>query len=210
MIKLYDYFRSTASYRVRIALNWKELPHELIEVHLVKEGGQQKKPDYLSQNPQGLVPALIDGDMTLTQSLAILEYLEEQYPTSSLLPENSTDKALVRSIAQIIACDIHPLNNLRVLKYLAETLEQTDETKTTWYHHWIQQGFDAIEALLAKHQSNPNFCIGEQVSIADVCLIPQIYNANRFECDLSAYPRIMNINNYCLTLPAFDKASPPL
>ena len=210
MIKLYDYFRSTASYRVRIALNWKELPHELIEVHLVKEGGQQKKPEYLTHNPQGLVPALIDGGMTLTQSLAMLEYLEERYPTPSLLPDNSTDKALVRSIAQIIACDIHPLNNLRVLKYLTETLEQTEETKTTWYHHWIKQGFDAIEALLAKHQSSPNFCIGEQVSIADVCLIPQVYNANRFECDLSAYPRIMNINNYCLTLPAFDKACPSL
>lgn len=203
MIKLYDYFRSTASYRVRIALNLKNLAHEKIAVNLIKDGGEQLKAEYLQNNPQGLVPTLVDGSFNLTQSLAILEYLEEKYPQPNLLPTNMEDRARVRSIAQLIACDIHPLNNLRVLQYLTSTGGFSEKAKLSWYKHWVKEGFTALEQLLNRHNSNGKFCVGTQPTIADICLVAQMYNANRFECPLQNYPTIVAINQHCCTLPAF-------
>jgi len=208
MIKLYDYFRSSASYRVRIALNLKEIPHELIPVHLVNNGGEQHSPEYVTLNPQHLVPTLVDGDFTLSQSLAIIDYLEEKHPTTSLLPSDIRQKAIVKQMAQLVAIDIHPLNNLRVLQYLADTLEVTDAQKSAWYQNWIIKGFSALETLLSAHQSNGQFCFGNTPTLADLCLIPQVYNAYRFECPMDDFPIIKSINEHCLTLPAFEKASP--
>lgn len=207
-MKLYDYFRSSASYRVRITLQLKQLEHELIEVHLVQDGGQQHHPDYVSQNPQGLVPLLVDDQIQLTQSMAILEYLEEKHPSPSILPSQPLAKAQARQLAMIIACDIHPLNNLRVLKYLTGELQHNDNEKIAWYRHWVIQGFAAMEKWLERYQSNGQFCIGDKPSIADICLIPQVYNALRFECDLAEYPLILSINEHCLSLPAFANAAP--
>ena len=198
---LYDYFRSSASYRVRIALNLKSLPYDLHEVHLVKEGGQQHAADYLALNPQGRVPALVEGKDVLTQSLAILEYLEEQYPEPALLPKDPVLRAKVRAAAHAIAMDIHPLNNLSVLQYLQQELSVDDEQKQAWYAHWIQIGFRALETQL-KPSAGP-YCFGKQLTFADVCLIPQMYNARRFNVDLHDCPTLLHINEQCMQLDAF-------
>lgn len=208
MMTLYDYFRSSASYRVRIALNLKEIDHVIKEVHLVNNGGEQHSAAYQSLNAQERVPTLEDGAIVLTQSMAILEYLEEQHPTPSLLGTDPLNRAQIRSFANVIACDVHPLDNLSVLRYLKGTLGVSDEQKTTWYHHWIHQGFKALEKQLEQHRGAGPYCFGEQVSLADVCLIPQVYNAHRFECDMTKYPLIEAVNAACLALPAFASAAP--
>ncbi|MFW1755001.1 maleylacetoacetate isomerase [Acinetobacter wanghuae] len=205
-MQLYTYFRSSAAYRVRIALNLKGLNAELIPVHLVNNGGEQHSEAYKAVNPSELVPTLVEDDFNLSQSLSILEYLDEQYPEAALLPQDAQQRALVRAFSLAIACDIHPLNNLRVLQYLTGTLNVTDEQKTEWYKHWVETGFKTLEALLK--ESNGKFCFGDQATIADCCLIPQVYNALRFNIDLSAYPKIASIYQHCNTLAAFQNAAP--
>lgn len=209
-MKLYDYYRSTASYRVRIALNLKQLTYETIPVHLLNNGGEQHTPEYKKINPQSLVPALDLGtdEPPLTQSLAILEYLEETHPSPALLPQDPRARAEVRSLALIIAADMHPLNNLRVLKQLRTQFNASDDDVTRWYHHWLQLGFDAFEEKLKHLPRESSFCYGNHVSFADVCLIPQVYNANRFEFSLKAYPQIQAIVEACLALEAFQNAAP--
>lgn len=205
-MQLYTYFRSSAAYRVRIALNFKGLDADLIPVHLVNNGGEQHSDAYKTVNPSELVPTLVEDDFNLTQSLSILEYLDEQHPEVALLPQDAQQRALVRAFSLAIACDIHPLNNLRVLQYLTGTLQVTDEQKTEWYKHWVETGFKTLEALLA--QSNGKFCFGEHATIADCCLIPQVYNALRFNINLSEYPKISSIYQNCNTLEAFQNAAP--
>ena len=205
-MKLYTYFRSSAAYRVRIALNLKGLNAEQIPVHLVNNGGEQHSEAYKAVNPSELVPTLVEDEFQLSQSLSILEYLNEQYPEVALLPQDAQQRALVRAFSLAIACDIHPLNNLRVLQYLTGPLQVTDEQKTAWYKHWVEMGFKTLEALLS--QSNGKYCFGEQATLADCCLIPQVYNALRFNIDLSAYPKIQSIYTHCNTLKAFQQAAP--
>ena len=209
-MKLYSYFRSSASYRVRIALNLKGLPYEVIPVHLLRNGGEQLMPEYRRLNPDGLVPALIDEQTgtVLTQSLAIIEYLEEAHPQVPLLPQDALDRAYVRGIALSIACDIHPLNNLRVLRYLVRQLNVSEDDKNAWYRHWCEQGLVALETALAKDPRVGDFCYGNTPSLADCCLIPQIANAQRLNCDLSRMPTLNRINAACLALDAFAKAAP--
>ncbi len=211
MLKLFGYWRSSAAYRVRIALNLKQLDAEHISVHLVKDGGEQHKADYAKMNPQELVPTLVETDdygneFVLSQSMAILEFLEEGYPEVALVPSDIKQKALVRSLALSIACEIHPLNNLKVLQYLAGELEVADEVKTAWYHHWINEGFSALEKQLEQHAGR--FCFGDSVTFADLCLVPQVYNADRFNVDLSCYPNIHRVTENCNQLDAFIKAIP--
>jgi len=208
MIKLYGYWRSTAAYRVRLALNIKQISYSQESVHLVKDGGEQHTAEYRSINPQGLVPSLVDDGFAIGQSLAILEYLEEKYPQHPLLPEGLPERALVRQLSQVIACDLHPLNNLRVLKYLSNDLKVADEQKTKWYHHWLSLGFTTFENLLTKSEFNGPYCLGGELSMADVCLIPQIYNANRFDFPMDDYPRLQEINAHCLKLIRFQNAIP--
>lgn len=205
-MKLYSYWRSTAAYRVRIALNIKQLDCEIVSVHLVKDGGEQLKKEYKRLNPQGLVPSFVtdDGDV-LTQSLAIIEYLDKAYPEHPLYPKNPIDKAQVKAMALSIACDIHPLNNLRVLKYL-KGQEWQQEQVDQWYAHWIHEGFSAIEKQLEK--SAGQFCFADDVSVADIFLVAQVYNANRFNVDLSDYPLLVKINENCLQLQSFIDAMP--
>ncbi len=205
---LYDYFRSTACYRVRIALHHKDISFEQIPVHLVRDGGEQFKKEYQEKNPQSKVPLLVDNNFSIIQSLAIMEYLEEQFPTPALLPKDKEARAYVRSIADVIACDMHPLNNIRILKYLTDTLKVTEQQKMQWYHQWLQDGFDAIEKILEKNKLVGHCCYGDEPTMADMCLVPQVYNANRFQFALDNYPLIKKITNYCLELPAFQKAHP--
>jgi maleylpyruvate isomerase len=208
-MKLYDYFRSSAAYRVRIALNLKGLELESRRsVHLRK--GEQRAADYRSVNPQGLVPALVDGDNVLTQSLAIIEYLDETRPEPPLLPADPAGRARVRAIAQAIACDIHPLNNLRVLKYLVGPLGVTDAQKDEWYRHWVRAGFEALEGMLTPAAGTGQFCHGDRPTLADVVLVPQVYNAERFDIDAAAYPTIHRIAEACRAMPAFAAAAPEL
>ncbi|MEX2524367.1 MAG: maleylacetoacetate isomerase [Gammaproteobacteria bacterium] len=204
---LYSYWRSTAAYRIRIALNLLGIDYELRSVNLVKDGGEQHKDEYKSLNPQGLVPTLIDGNVTLTQSLAILEYLAETQPSPPLLPAAPADRAKARQLATIICTDIHPLNNLRVLQYLKHQLNIDDDGRNIWYEHWVREGFRALETLLSGTTTGP-YCLGKDVSIADICLVPQIYNAHRFEIPLDEYPTLIAIEAECLKLDAFDKARP--
>lgn len=194
---LYSYWRSSASYRVRMALNLKGLGYRLEPVHLVRNGGEQFAPDYTALNPQQLVPTLVDNGTAITQSLAILEYLEERYPTTPLLPADPAGRARVRAIAQAIACDIHPLNNLRVLKYLTTTAHQDEQARLDWYRHWTETGLAAVERLLDSPLGSGRFCHGDEPGMADCCLLPQVYNAERFNCDLTAMPTIRRI---CATL----------
>ena len=208
MIKLYSYWRSSAAYRVRIGLNLKDIEHEIIPVNMLKDGGEQLADKYRQINPQALIPALVDGDITLTQSLAILEYLDEKYPQISLIPGNIENRARIRQFAQIIACDIHPLNNLRVLKYLKRELGVEDDARDEWYRHWIKTGFESFESALVKIDRNGPFCLGANVTLADLCLIPQMYNAHRFEVPLQPYPTLCAIEEACLELDAFQKATP--
>lgn len=207
-MQLYDYFRSSASYRVRIALAFKGIQAELKEVHLVNEGGEQHHPAYLKLNPQGLVPTLVVDKTCLGQSLAIIDYLEHIHPTPSLFPMDLFQRSHAYSIALSIACDIHPLNNLRVLSYLKANFSAGTNEVEQWYHHWLQLGFDTIEQNLETHQTSENVCIGNGISIADVCLIPQVYNAKRFMFPLDKYPRIERIYDSCMNLPYFEQTKP--
>ncbi len=208
MIKLYGYWRSTAAYRVRLALNIKQVSYSQVSVHLVKDGGEQHLPEYRDLNPQGLVPTLVDDDLVVGQSIAILEYLEEKYEQRALLPVNLHERALVRQLCQIIACDVHPLNNLRVLKYLSNNFDVVESAKTEWYHHWLELGFRAFEDLLKNQKKSGPYCFGGELTMADVCLIPQLYNANRFEFPLEKFPRLIEINENCLKLERFRDAIP--
>ncbi|WP_445004848.1 maleylacetoacetate isomerase [Halomonas mongoliensis] len=207
MTTLYGYFRSSAAYRVRIALNLKGLAHDQAPVNLVK--GEQRGEANLARHPQGLVPSLVTGDgLVLTQSLAICEYLDETHPEPPLLPADPAGRARVRALAQLVACEIHPLNNLRVLKYLVGTLEADEAAKLAWYRHWVAEGFQALEAMLSREAGSGDFCHGDTPTLADLCLVPQVFNAERFECDLTAYPRIRRITANCRALDAFAQAAP--
>jgi maleylacetoacetate isomerase len=208
VLKLYDYYRSSACYRVRIALNLKGLEYETIPIHLVNNNGEQFSEDYQKINPQSLVPTLQDENKILTQSLAIIEYLEEQNPLPPLLPKNVYHKALARSFAITIATDVHPLNNLRVLKYLSNELSISEEKRNAWYKHWIHKGFMSLEKQLSSHQLTGDFCFGNEPSIADIYLIPQLYNAKRYNCNLIDYPHLVRIDEHCQKNPAFIKARP--
>jgi len=205
---LYDYPRSTAAYRVRIALHYKKIKFEQKKIHLLQDGGQQYLSEYTAINPQQLLPTLNDNGALITQSLAIIEYLDEQYPTPSILPKKPLARAQVRSLAQMVACDIHPLNNLRVLNYLRDGFNANDSNVTTWYHHWLKKGFDAIEQRLSNFPRSKPVCYGDTITLADMCLIPQAYNAERFHFSLEKYPTIQSIITYCLTLDAFMRAKP--
>ncbi|AXK79320.1 maleylacetoacetate isomerase [Pseudolabrys taiwanensis] len=204
-MKLYTYFRSSAAYRVRIALNLKGLPYEMVPIHLTKDGGHQHRPEFHTVNPQERVPALaLSTGEVLTQSLAIIEYLDEIQPEPALLPADALARAKARSMAQIVACDIHPLNNLVSLQYLKRELKHEQAAIDAWYHHWVIQGFKAMEEMI---MPGPYLC-GAQVTIADICLIPQVYNARRLKVPLDAFPKILAVEAACLKLPAFDKARP--
>lgn len=205
---LHSYWRSTAAYRVRIGLNLKQLPYEIASVHLVRDGGDQHRPEYLQTNPQRLVPVLQHGRRMLRQSMAILEYLDEMWPTPPLMPATARDRHRVRALAQVIACDIHPLGNLRVLQYFERDWGVPQAERDVWSRHWIAAGFDALEAMLAGSPSTGEFCDGNTPTIADCCLVPQVYNARRFGVDLAPYPAIVRIEQACLELPAFDAARP--
>ena len=205
-MKIHGYFRSSAAYRVRIALNLKNLECDTAMVNL--QTGDQSSSAYRAINPQGRVPALEVGDQTLVQSLAIIEYLDETYPAPALLPSEPLARARVRGLANIIACDIHPLNNLAVLNYLKDDLSVDAEGRTLWYRHWVKQGFDGMEPLLANSSDTGKFCHGDTPGLADICLVPQVFNAQRFNCDLSPYPTIGRIYDACTDLEVFDKAQP--
>lgn len=205
-MKLYSYFRSSAAYRVRIALNLKGVAYETVPVHLVK--GEHHTDSYLSINPQGRVPLLEDQGQYLTQSLAMIEYLEEIHPEIALLPRKPVDRAYVRSLALIVACDIHPVNNLGVLTYLQKMCGVSAELKDAWYRHWVESGLASIESMLAKDARTGRFCYGDTPTMADCVLVPQLFNARRFNCDLSAMPTILRIDAECATLPAFIDAAP--
>lgn len=202
---LYGYFRSSAAYRVRIALNLKGLAYRQVPVSLVK--AEQRSADFLTLNPQGLVPALQDGDVLLTQSLAICEYLDDAYPDAvQLLPADPVLRARVRAFAQAIACDIHPVNNLRILNYLKTELGQDEAARNSWYRHWVQEGFAALEQQLAAGAGQ--YCFGDNVTLADVCLLPQVFNAQRFNVDMAPYPRLAAIAENLAVLSAFADAHP--
>ncbi|MEQ8815845.1 MAG: maleylacetoacetate isomerase [Thalassobaculum sp.] len=204
---LHGYFRSSAAYRVRIALNLKGLDYEPVSVHLRK--GEQRAEAFLALNPQGMVPALVDGDAVLTQSPAILEYLDEAYPdTPRLLPGLPVDRARVRALAAAVACDIHPINNLRVLKYVQGPLGCSQDAMVAWYNHWIAEGFGALERMLADDPRTGRFCHGDAPGLADVCLVPQVVNSQRHALDLAPYPTIRRIAEACDALPAFQAAHP--
>ncbi|MDQ8032066.1 MAG: maleylacetoacetate isomerase [Bordetella sp.] len=207
-MQLYGYFRSSAAYRVRIALNLKGLAYESVPVHLVKDGGQQLSETYRALNPAALVPTLVDEGAALGQSMAIIEYLDETRPEVPLLPSDPLGRARVRGIAQAIACDTHPLNNLRVLKYLKHELKVSEDAKNGWYRHWVAVGLEAVERMLAASEATGRFCHGDTPTLADLCLVPQVYNARRFDCDLSAYPTIERIDAACNAVKAFIDAQP--
>jgi len=206
-MELYTYFRSSAAFRVRIALNLKGLAYTAHTIHLRK--GEQRAPDYLAVNPQGLLPTLVVDGRRLTQSLAILEYLEERYAAPALLPADAYGRARVRALADLVACEIHPLNNLRTLEYLRTHLGQDEAGVAAWYRHWIADGLDKLEAALTQDgDAGGPYCHGEQPTIADCCLVPQIFNARRFDSDLLPYPKTMRIFDACMQLDAFQRAQP--
>lgn len=208
-LELFTYWRSSAAYRVRIGLNLKGLPYTLAPVHLVRDGGQQHAADYAALNPQHLLPTLRHGERTLTQSLAILEYLEEAFPeTPSLLPADPADRARVRALAQAVACDVHPLNNLRVMQYLEREWQVEGPRRDEWMRHWMREGFAALETLLAGSAQTGRHCHGDRPGLADCCLLPQLYNAHRFGLDMDPYPTLQRIEQACLALDAFDRARP--
>lgn len=208
MLELYDYYRSSACFRVRITLNLKALDYKIIPIHLLNQGGEQFFESYRALNPQCLVPSLKDGAHLLTQSFAILEYLEELHPMPAILPKSPYEKALVRAFALTIVADVHPLNNLRVLKYLSSNLHITEEQKQSWIQYWITMGLLALEKKLNQQEKPHEFCFAAYPTMADICLIPQLYNARRFACNLSAYPRLTAIEKNCLQLAAFADAAP--
>jgi len=204
-VKLYSYFRSSAAYRARIALNIKGLGYDTIPIHLIKEGGLNRKPEFRAINPLMRVPALtLDSGDVLTQSLAIIEYLDETHPQPPLLPRDPIKRAQVRAAAQLIACDIHPLNNTSPLRYLKNTLGQEQAKIDAWYHHWIIEGFTALEAMIAPKP----YAFSPDVTLADICIVPQVANARRLKVPLDAFPKIVGVDAACAKLPAFDKARP--
>lgn len=207
-IKLYSYWRSSAAYRVRLALNLKQLEYETVSVSLLPGESEHRQEAYRARNPQMLVPFLEDGDFSTAQSQAILEYLEEAYPDPALLPEGKEARAAVRSFCNSISCDIHPLNNLRVLLYLKEEFGVSDEQRDVWYAHWIHEGFRSAEMTAMEHADSGPFVFGESATLADTCLIPQIYNARRFNVPLDDYSRLVAIDEHCSSLPAFADALP--
>jgi maleylpyruvate isomerase len=207
-MKLYTFFRSSASYRVRIALNLKGLDYEQIPIHLRRGGGEQLGAAYKAINPQALVPALEDGGRIFTQSLAIIEYLEERFPKPALFPPDPADRAMVRSMALLIACEIHPIQNLRVLLYLKKNLNQSDDEINRWAQHWITLGLSALEQMRLSLPKPGAFCFGDTPTLADICLVPQLANARRFGVNLLPFPSIVNIEKSCLALPAFINAAP--
>jgi len=212
-LRLYTYWRSSAAYRVRIALNLKSLPYESVPKHLLRDGGEQRKADYLAVNPQGLVPALAHDGCVIPQSLAICEYLEEIQPRPSLLPRAACDRAVVRGMALAIACDTHPLNNLPITGYLRREFGADDAAVQRWIAHWIARGFSGLERWIAALDpavapSTRRFCFGTQVTLADVCLVPQMYNARRFEVDLAPYPGLVAVCRHLEAEPAFAAARP--
>ena len=204
-MNLYTYFRSSAAYRVRIALNLKGLQYDMVPIHLTKDGGQQRKPEFQKVNPQMRVPALeLSSGSVLTQSLAIIEYLDDIEPEPPFLPADALERANVRALAQVVACDIHPLNNLITLQYLKRSLKQEQTEIDVWYHHWVTEGFKALEQML---KPGP-FAYGAHVTLADICLVPQVFNARRLKVPLDAFPKIVAVEQACLKQPAFDKARP--
>ncbi|MCM2287943.1 MAG: maleylacetoacetate isomerase [Sulfuritalea sp.] len=209
-MQLYNYFRSSASFRVRIALALKGLDYEYVSVHLLKDGGQQFAAAFQAMNPAALVPVLDDNGTVLTQSLAIIEYLDETRQQPPLLPQDAAGRARVRAIALAIACEIHPLNNLRVLGYLSKTLGISEAQRNAWYCHWVETGLAAVEAMLAADPRTGACCHGDAPTLADICLVPQIFNAQRFKARLDHVPTVMRIHEHCLTLPEFAKSVPAL
>ena len=207
-MKLYTFFRSSASYRVRIALNLKGLSYEQAPIHLRKGGGEQFSAAYKALNPQALVPTLEDNGKVLTQSLAIIEYLDEKHPKPALLPSDPADKAIVRGMALIIACEVHPIQNLRVLNHVKSSYNQTDEQVNRWAQHWIDLGLSALEHSIVAQSKGGKFCFGDTPTLADICLVPQLGNARRYGCDLSQYPTILSIEKNCMALSAFANAAP--
>jgi len=208
-MKLYSYFRSSAAYRVRIALNLKGLPYEYAPVHLLRDGGEQLKPEYRRVNPEGVVPTLVDdAQQPIQQSLAIIEYLDETHPEPPLLPGTAIDRAHVRSIALQIACEIHPLDNLRVLRYLKHTLRVDDAAKDAWYRHWIESGFATLDARLADDPRTGTLCFGDTPTLADLCIVPQVFNAHRFSIDMTRYPTLQRIYEHAVQIDAFARAAP--
>lgn len=207
-MKLYSYFRSSAAWRVRIALAFKGISHETAFVHLLKDGGQHRQAEYRSMNPSGLIPYLEDGDAGFGQSMAILEYIEETHPSPALLPKSPVERARVRELANAIACDIHPLNNLRILQYLTGELGHGEDEKLAWYRHWVAVGFEAVEGLLPDAVVQGGYCFGADVTIADCCLAPQVFNAKRFDCPLDEFPKIGAVNDRLMELPAFRDTTP--
>lgn len=205
-MKLYTFFRSSAAFRMRIALNYKGIAYDSEFVSLPK--GEHLQPDFLRVNPQGRVPALVDGDTTLVQSMAAIEYLDEVHPEPPLLPSTPKDRAYVRGLSQVISCDIHPLNNLAVLNYLRKTLGQDDDGVNTWYAHWIAEGFRGLEGLIEASGLSGKYCFGDQVTQADICLVPQVFNAQRFKCPLDAYPLSMAIFDNLCALKSVQDAFP--
>lgn len=206
MLKLYGYFRSSASCRVRIALNLKDLAYQSVPVHLAR--GEQRAPAYLAINPAGLVPALAADGQVFSQSLAIIEYLDEIHPEPALLPGAPADRARIRALALAVACEIHPLNNLSVLNYLTDSLGASEAARTAWYRHWVEQGLATLERLLAADPRTGDFCHGDTPTLADCCLVPQVFNARRFACRLDHVPTVMRIHDRCLELEAFRRAAP--
>ncbi|PCI60395.1 MAG: maleylacetoacetate isomerase [Gammaproteobacteria bacterium] len=205
-MKLYGYWRSSAAYRVRIALHLKNIEFESQSIHLIKEGGQQHQNDYVALNPSHLVPTLIDGDLVLNQSVAIIDYIEARYPQTPLYPSDIAAKAKVQALALDIACEIHPINNLRVQQYLVQQLGVNDKQKLAWVHHWMALGFISVEKQLATSASI--YCFGDDITLADICLIPQVYNALRFGMEMKNYPLISAIYERCNLVDAFIKAAP--
>lgn len=207
-MKLYSYFRSSAAYRVRIALAVKAVDHEVVPVHLRRLGGEHRSPLYLERNPQGLVPALDTGAAVLAQSLAIIEYLEETRPHPPLLPLGAEERAQVRALALHVACDIHPLNNLRVLEFLRSEFGLGAAAVQAWYEHWIAAGLAALETLAARHSDSGRYLFADALTLADLCLVPQLYNARRFQCDVTPYPTLLAIDRHLATLEPFMVARP--
>ena len=205
-VECYSYYRSTASHRVRIALNLKQVPHTLHTVDLLAGGGAQHEVEFRAINPQGCVPVLVDGELALSQSLAILEYLDEKHPAPPLLPPEG--RARARQFAQIISSDVHPLNNLRVMQYLQTEFGMPEAGRRRWYHHWILEGFDALELWLTAESAPGPYCLGEAVSLADICLVPQLHSARRMRVPLEDFPALADIEAACLELDAFRRAAP--